>query len=350
LIAPHAGGKQCVNGIKVCSVKPPRNRRERVTGTIWAVYRAAVLQDADIYHFHDPELLPIGVLLKLRGKRVIYDVHEDFKGTMDGKGWIPWGLRGIAAVGVSACEAALSRTCDRVIAATPTIARNFPQERTRLVQNYPWLHELEVPDATPYEQREAIAAYVGWLDDSRGMREMALAVELAAKQTPVKLVIGGKVRGGGKASFERDGTNELVEFLGFLSRPQVGELIAQARIGMVTFLPNGNTVSAQPTKLFEYMSGAIPVIASDFPVYRKIVETAACGLLVDPRNPSAIAEAMVWLLRHPFEAAEMGRNGRRAVVEKYNWEREAEYLIAAYAELLPVRESECHPEKHFQKS
>jgi hypothetical protein len=325
-----------LNGIKLRAIKPPRDRHERMISTIWSIYRAAVQEDADIYHLHDPELLPIGVLLKLRGKKVIYDVHEDYKGTMKGKQWIPPFMHRPASVAVSVCETTFGRACDRVIAATSTIARNFRPEQTRLVQNYPWLHELETSDAPPYEKRDAIAAYIGWLDDSRGMREMARAVELAAKEIPIKLVLGGKVRGGGKTEFEKDSANEHVEYLGFLGRSQVRELIARARMGMVTVLPSENTVNAQPTKLFEYMSGSLPVIASDFPAYRKIVETAGCGLLVDPRNPAAIAKAILWIMRNPSQAAEMGRNGQSAVAEKYNWEREAESLIATYKELLPA--------------
>jgi glycosyltransferase involved in cell wall biosynthesis len=95
-------------------------------------------------------------------------------------------------------------------------------------------------------------------------------------------------------------------------------------------------VNAQPNKMFEYMAAGLPVVASDFPLWRKIIKSAECGLLTDPLNPAAIAEALVWLLRHPARAAQMGRNGRRAVAENYNWERESGSLIATYGELQPA--------------
>ena len=336
LIAPHADGDQNLDGVKLRAVRPPRHRRERMTSTIKAVYQAAVQENAEIYHYHDPELMPIGVLLKLHGKRVIYDVHEDYAGTMKGKQWIPAVLSGPASVAVDLCEATLARACDRIVAATPTIADKFKPARTRLVRNFPLLHELQSPSALPYDQREPIGMYVGWLGDEHGMGTMTTAVELAEKQLPVKLLIGGKVIPGANARFAKGGEHELVKYLGFLSRPQIAELIGRSRVGMVTLLPTGNSVNAMPTKLFEYMSGGLPVIASDFPVYRSIVESAGCGLLVDPNDPAAIAEALVWLLAHPSEAAEMGRNGLRAVAEKYNWEHEAECLISTYEELQPA--------------
>jgi glycosyltransferase involved in cell wall biosynthesis len=128
-----------------------------------------------------------------------------------------------------------------------------------------------------------------------------------------------------------------VEHLGLLDRPQVAQLLARAKIGMVLLHPTANYLNAQPVKLFEYMSVGLPVIASDFPLWRGIVESAGCGLLVDPLDPVTIARALVWLLRHPAEAREMGRNGERAVAEKYNWERESESLVSAYAHLESSR-------------
>jgi glycosyltransferase involved in cell wall biosynthesis len=336
LIAPHAGGDQEQNGVKLRAIKPPTNRRERLTATILAVYREALRQDADIYHFHDPELMPIGALLKLHGKRVIYDVHEDYSSTMLYKHWIPANLRKLASFAVRASERTLALTYDRVVAATPTIAGKFHPGQTRLVRNFPWLNELRSADSVPYEEREPIAVFVGWLGDERGLRELTRAVSLAAKTLSVKLIVAGKVIPGALAQFANDPGSELVEYAGFLSRPQIAALLSRARVGFITALPTGNAVNALSTKLFEYMSAGVPAIVSDFPVNRQIVADTGCALLVDPRDPSAIADALIWLLSHPTEAAEMGRKGQRAVAERYNWEHEAEILVRTYAELQPA--------------
>ena len=336
LIAPRAEGDVIRDGVKVCAVPVPRDRRERMTRTIWQVYEAAVREKAEIYHFHDPELIPVGVLLGMRGRRVIYDVHEDYTSTVYEKQWIPALLRRPSSAAVRACEFASTAAFDRIIAATPTIAWRFRPSKTRLVQNFPRTDEFSFSDHSPYEKREAIAVYVGGLGDSKGLREMGQAIALASKKIPVKLVIAGKVISGARAEFESDRGNPLIERKGQLERAQVGELLARAKVGLVLFHPIGNHVNGQPNKMFEYMAAGLPVVASDFPLWRKIITTAECGLLADPLNPAAIAEALVWLLRHPARAAQMGRNGRRAVAEHYNWERESKSLFATYAELQSI--------------
>jgi glycosyltransferase involved in cell wall biosynthesis len=86
------------------------------------------------------------------------------------------------------------------------------------------------------------------------------------------------------------------------------------------------------------MSAGIPVIASDFPLWRHIIEEAKCGLLVDPLNPEKIAKAMEWILDHPEEAQKMGENGLKAIETKYNWNNECRKLILFYEKLL---QKEC---------
>jgi glycosyltransferase involved in cell wall biosynthesis len=112
------------------------------------------------------------------------------------------------------------------------------------------------------------------------------------------------------------------------------QLAGRTRAGIVTFHPVPNHTESQPNKLFEYMAAGLPVIASDFPRWRGIVEGHECGLVVDPKDPDRIAEAMQWILAHPVEAETMGDRGRQAVKRQYNWDLESGKLLKVYKELL----------------
>ncbi len=336
VIALNSESETSRDGVRIHMVPKPRTRRERMSGTIWAIYRAALRENAEIYHFHDPELMPVGALLRMRGKRVVYDVHEDFALDIRNKEWIPRLLRWPLSVAYRAWQTALTSSFDRVIAATPSIARNFPPAKTRCVRNFPWSHEFGCSRSLPYEERDPIAVYIGALADARGIREMRQAVELVAKEIPIKLLMAGWVNSGAKVDCLLDSESELVEFKGRLDRVGVAQLLGRARVGMLLFHPLPNHVNAMPHKLFEYLAAGLPVIVSDFPCWRELIGREECALFVNPLSPASVAEALLWLLRHPAQAAQMGQNGRRAVAENYNWERESECLLTTYAELRPA--------------
>jgi glycosyltransferase involved in cell wall biosynthesis len=118
-----------------------------------------------------------------------------------------------------------------------------------------------------------------------------------------------------------------VDYLGWQSRREAVKLLGRVRVGLVVLHPTPAFLESYPVKLFEYMAAGLPVIASDFPLWREIVSKAEAGILVDPRNPAAIAGAIDHLLRHPDDAARMGANGRRAVLQRYNWSQEASKLV-----------------------
>lgn len=327
---------EIVDGVKIVALHTPRNRLTRVFGLSWRAFRLALHQKADIYHFHDPELLLTGVLLKLftRG-RVIYDVHEDLPKQILNKQWIPLFLRRITAGCAKLTEMVCSRLVDRIVVATPAIARRFLKSRTVLVQNFPKMGELVGDKTTAYKKRPHVAVYVGGISRIRGLEEMVRAIGLLPDKAGVRLVLAGSFS---PPELENDVQQltgwKRVDYLGWQSREGVKKLLSEARVGLVLFHPAPNHIEAQPNKLFEYMSAGIPVIVSDFPLWREIVKGADCGLLVDPLKPEDIASAIYWLLQHPEEAQAMGERGRKAVIERYNWNNESQKLLQMYRELL----------------
>jgi glycosyltransferase involved in cell wall biosynthesis len=334
LITPH-DREELVNGVRIRGVPKPSGRYERMMGTVNKVYKAALGEDAHIYHFHDPELLPVGVMLRLKGKKVIYDVHEDLPRQILTKPWIAPFLRSIVGAGAQTVENLCARCFDRIITVTSTIADRFPAHKTSIVHNYPILEELTAAEPEPYNERGPIMAYVGGITEIRGIKEMVAAVNLIPEDVGVCLAIAGEFS---PPALEKEVSSmegwERVDYLGWQSRQEVANLLNKARIGLVLLYPTLNYLDSYPIKMFEYMAAGIPVIASDFPLWRNIVEDIGCGLLVDPLEPQAIADAVQWLLAHPADAESMGKRGQGAVKNKYNWDTEAQKLLDVYQSLV----------------
>lgn len=288
-----------------------------------------------IVHFHDPELIPLGMLLKMIGYKVIYDVHEDVPRQTLSKHWIPKIIRYPVMVAINLLELVAAKFFDAMIPATPKIAARFPAGKTVLVQNFPIGSELVLQDAIPYRQRDFCFAYIGGIAKIRGAVEMILACEFLGDATDAKLELAGEF----SPSSLEDSLRALpgwasVRYHGHVSRTGVARIMGRVRAGLVVLHPVTNYIESQPTKLFEYMSAGIPVVASDFPLWREIIGGAGCGLLVDPLDPVKIAEAMKWLLDNPDEAEAMGRRGKRAVEEEYNWDIEKKKLLTFYEKIL----------------
>lgn len=289
----------------------------------------------DILHFHDPELIPVGFVAKLLGVRVIYDVHEDLPIQILNKHWIPLPLRHLVAACARGAEWLAGRAFDAIVPATPKIAERFPRHKTVLVQNFPLSSEFATPVPAPYAARPGSFVYVGGVNRLRGTLQMVEAVNRLDGKADVRLDVAGTFSPpslqGEVAQLDDLGR---VRFHGWLGRAELVELLGNARAGLVVLHPTRSYVDSQPNKLFEYMAAGLPVVASDFPLWRGIVEEAGCGLLVDPLDVGAIADAMSWILEHPAEAEAMGRSGRAAVESRFNWQAEAKHLIGLYRRCL----------------
>jgi glycosyltransferase involved in cell wall biosynthesis len=330
LVAPHSQD-EIVQGVQIRGVPQSANRIQRMIRTPWWVLKKALEERGDLYQFHDPELLPVGFVLRLTGKIVVYDAHEEVPEDILTKSYIPRFTRRTVAWLAGVMELTLTFFLGGVVAATAAIARRFPPEKTALVQNFPTNLNSEPVPSRPHPERPPVVLYIGGITLIRGIKEMIQAMTFLPGDLNAKLVLA--------ACFSPPELEEEVrqmpgwshiECVGWQSMPKMAELLGQARVGLVLFHPVPNHTEAQPHKLFEYMSAGVPIVASDFPLWRKIIGDAQCGLLVDPLKPCAIAEAIQWLLEHPEEGEAMGRRGQLAVKSVYNWDNESQQLLNLY--------------------
>jgi len=294
---------------------------------------------ADLYHFHDPELILAGLALRTGGSRVIYDIHEDVPRALlsrKSRTGVRFFKR-ILSVMVEVLENHAARWFTACIAVTPHIANRFRgiQSNTFIVNNYPILNELNPKGRTQWSERQNAVAYVGVIAMTRGLKEMVRAMHLLPDTLHARLKLVGNFSPA-SSRWEVEGMAgwDTVDEMGFLARQDVRDVLDKVRIGLVLFHPLSNHTEAQPNKLFEYMSAGIPVIASDFPRWRQLIEEEGCGIVVDPLDPHAIARAIEYLLTHDEEAEEMGRKGQRAIEQRYDWLTESKKLTSIYRSVL----------------
>lgn len=319
------------SGVKIYSIrKPVKNRLARILSfsTKTKLFNLALTINADIYQFHDPELLGVGLKLQNKGFDVVYDVHEDVPRQILAKHWIPKFIRPLISQIFESYENFCSRQYSAIIVPTPHIQDRFTKinKTVSMICNFPSTKDIYF-SKEKYSNKNP-TCYVGGLTETRGIRQIAEASKIA--RTTLNLC-GSFSQQGLEKDLKEQYTH--INFHGFLGRDQINEILHNSSLGFVTLLNTPNDANAYPIKMFEYMAAGIPVIASDFPVYRKIIDEADCGICVNPLDVQEIAIAIKRITTDADYAKKLGHNGYQAVVKHYSWDQEAKEMIKCYHRL-----------------
>ena len=335
LVVADGLGNEIKNSVYIYDVGTKfQNRFSRMVLTVNKVFEKAISLNADIYHLHDPELMPIGYKLKKLGKKVIFDAHEDLPNQILSKHYLSPLMRKILSFTAKHTESYYCKFFDGVIvAAEPSIKDKFLKinSNTVVINNYPILEEfvkLPIDKKIPNQ-----VCYVGGLARTRGIVEIIQAI--AMTKNPCKLILAGDFS---DIELEKEVKGlsgwKNVEFLGYIEREGVKNLYKQSSIGLVTLHPTPSYLNSMPIKMFEYMCSDLAVVASDFELWQPIIMDNGCGIQVNPLSPQEIANALDELIENAEATKKMGEKGREIAVKSYNWLGEQRTLLNFYQDLL----------------
>jgi glycosyltransferase involved in cell wall biosynthesis len=324
-------GDERVGNVQVHDIGVAGGRFQRMLLRPWRMLAAARRLNARLYHFHDPEILLVALLLRRGGAKVIYDSHEDVPRSLLSREWVPRWLRpGLSAV-FEAFENFVARRLSAVVGATPHIAARFARVNATSVtiNNFPL--SSEIGDVVVRGGMSRNVCYLGGIGRIRGIEEMVRALEYV----DATLILAGPFESAEcEAAMRALPGWAKVDYRGLVSRAEVREIMAESRAGLVFFHPEPNHIDAQPNKMFEYMSAGLPVLGSDFPLWCDLMRESGAGLVADPLDPRAIASLIERLLDDPALGEELGRRGREGVLTRYLWTFEERKLCQLYRQLL----------------
>jgi len=285
LIAQHTK-EETVDGIRIVPLPKPRSRFERMTKVVWRLFWVALGEKADAYHFHDPALISIGLILKFFGKKVIYDVHEDVSKQILNKDWVGNSvIRKIVSVAFNEFEGFSYIFLNGIVAATPDIARKFSSKKTITLKNLPILELIDRTKPLKVKKQKPIILYPGKLTRIRGVKEIVQAMGFVKDGADLWLLGKWESEKFKKECKALEGW-KYTKYLGLKPLEEVYSYMKVADIGVSILYPVRNYLTSLPVKAFEYMACSLPMVMSNFSCWQKIFRE--CALFVHPYNPEDI--------------------------------------------------------------
>jgi len=339
LVGPH-GTEHHEHGLDVLPLTGGRSRLSRFF-TSPAIAFFARRQPARIYHLHNPEMIPAGLLLKLLfRKTVVYDTQEDFAAMMLTKTYLPPRMRGLMGKAVHLAERLAANIFDGFMTADSGTMRSLAhsgKSKKLVFYNLPNLEFFTHLKAMP---KRFDVVYRGGLSERAGTFVLLEALQILRRRGILAraLLFGYTDDQAVRSSIlERVGRMNLTSqvFLhGRVPHAEMADTLSQARISISPLMAIPKFMHNIPVKVFESWACGLPVISSDLPPIRPFFRDGEFGLLFPPGDSQALADAIEELLKNPSRAELMGRAGRRAVFERCNNKREIHKLISFYAKVL----------------
>ncbi|MFA7543915.1 MAG: glycosyltransferase [Candidatus Cloacimonadaceae bacterium] len=330
LVLADGKGNEKKQGVCIHDLGKATNRLTRMLTIPLKLLIKALMLKADLYQIHDPELIPIAILLRaITGKPVIYDAHECYRELFLHKEYLkPWQGK-LASIGIRYLEALATKSLSEIITAIEYVAGLIGG--TFVLHNYPLLSEWQGLEPDPNRFQSRNICYIGAITKERAATRMIKAMEmvdatlhLAGVAEPPEYI---------EELRQMPGYNKVVEY-GYVDRPKAAKILSQCALGLVFLDPNPSYINAYPTKIFEYMAAGIPSLATNSLANIQIIDSSGAGRYIDSSTPEAIAQGINELLSVPEELAAMGAKGKALVEKELSWEAEVPAFLELYQSLI----------------
>lgn len=336
----QADSNQTINGVKIVSLKKTSNRFFRIFFLTWVAFFKALKTKSEIYHFHDPELVFHGLLLKLLGKKVVFDVHENIHLQIKDKEWLP--LNKVIANLYLVFDYVASKSFTLILA-----EKSYVNHYKKFTSNYIVVYNY--PDVNFFneyinEQRSSLTQnqifYSGGVFHNRGIDVIIKALNiLHQKNIPFYFHCIGKYTNEYLEEIsnmpEYAAIKDYIKFYGYLPINQGYTIAKNCKVGLAILRPIGNYLQSYSTKNFEYMAIGLPTITSNFKLYTDIYDNYKCGICVNPIDENEIANAIEVIFDNKDGIAqEFSKIGIETANKYFNWTSEAEKINQLYQDLL----------------
>ena len=295
-----------------------------------------ILERAKVYHFNNPDTLPLAIVMKKMGYKVIYDTHEDFSQRIMTKEWIPFGLRTYVANIVTRLEKYLAVKADAFFVTQNELVEKYTG--STLLLNAPIVDndfiERVVHQSDKIIKDRLMVVYAGHtISYERGIEQMIDAINIVNKEIDVGFWLIGNIDNSYLEKISKLEGFKYVEYLGYLDYEKAMSYVHKADIGLVTILDVADHKNTSANKIYEYMLFETPFIASNFEKWQNELKGLNAGVFVDPSKPREISNSILSMI-NDNNLSFMFINGKDYINDKFNWDIESQKLTKVYQGLV----------------
>ncbi len=354
--------RELFRGIQIIRYRIPkevRNKMRGLAGSVplltlflrWLIPRIHRRFGFDALHVHDLYMVGGGLAAGRRlGLPVVADLHENWVQVLSEYAWSTRypGKLFINIPKWHKLEKHWLEAADRVItvvneACERVAALEIATLKVTVVPN-----TINIGEFAGYAIEDEVVAsirseftivYTGGIDLHRGLNTLIRALAIVLAACPARLVVvgEGRVRSELEALARDLGVAEHTVFTGWQPQPRIKSYIEAGHVCMVPHIKSAQLDAALPHKLFHYMYMKRPVVVTNCKPLERIVRETACGVVCKSGDPKSMGQALVQLYMDPERRRQMGENGHRAVVDRYNWDHTAQDMVQMYKDLAKER-------------
>ncbi|MBE0492577.1 MAG: glycosyltransferase [Sulfurospirillum sp.] len=335
LVVADGKGNETKNGVSIVDIGAKSGGRiSRMTTTVKKVFQKAKELNSDIYHLHDPELMPVGLKLKKLGNKVIFDIHENTDLQILEKEWIPFFLRKIISYMYRKYEDSACKKFDFLIVPQEAMYEKYKSlTRTSVIANFP--NKISSNNTFQPNINKYNLLYSGSIGEARGIWNMLdLIKELQKIDSKYTLIIAGNIKESLLGEIKKHEGWKHTNYLGMLSKKEIYEVYKDNSMGLILFNNVGQYFMAYSLKLFEYMQNGMFVIMPDFGDWITFNERFQVGINVNTSNAKEVAKKIHELDLDLVE--KVSKDNIKKVDEYFTWESQEKKLFTIYEEIINV--------------
>ncbi len=325
------------DGVKIIGVHNPETRLKRLFNTTFKVCYLALKEDADIYHFHDAEMIVFGILLRILGKKVIYDIHENTYEDIMNKPWVPQRTKFFLGKSYRLMEWFASLFIPFILViGRVEFAKRFMTKNYTIIQNFADTNELKKFRIADRSKLANNLFYIGTVYDYYyNFSKLIEAIYLLKQQNKIVQLhcvgyLGTLVERGLQNDENYKAVKDQITFYSHIVHPGGFEISKICKIGICLKNQPEEILVSHERKFFEYMAIGMPMITCDSHIYKDIIDQYQVGKYVNLEDANALSKTIDNLFTNEAELLQMSKNCITASEQKYDWESQEKLLLELY--------------------